>query len=677
MSSKIKILIVEDERIVGEDIKNSLETLGYYVSNILPSGEMVLAEIEKTPPDVILMDIVLDGKLSGIDVAEKIKDKHNIPVIYLTAYANKQIIEKAKFTEPYGYILKPFNILEIQSTLEMALYKFRMERKLKKRNIWISSVLGSIADGVIATDMQGRVTFINSIAEDLIGSRKEDIIHVSIEEVFDLVDENTNRAVKDYLSKLLKNENVDSSSWTAEMISKSGSQITIDCSIAPIINDKKNIQGVVVVFRDVTERKEMGFTLRARNLELGALNTIANEVNSTLDLKTIVNKALDEIMRIMDFSKGCAFIYNEDSSKVVVESFRNISKELSNALLFYHENKSSDYWRKLNKGNIQSFLTKEVLKENNYKFKKDPEESSLYWLIVPLKVKNQIIGSLNFLSEKLLSSQDFGYYFFTNVGNQIGVAAWNARLYERTKQTLIELKITQKKLVESEKLIGFGEMASCVVHEIGNPLGSISNSIQILQKKLDVDGNLKELMNIIDWETERLNKSVDQLRELYKQRRYEFEKNNLRDVVKRGLLIINKDFELVMGKDIEMHFSRNLPPVKIDSDAIQQVVFNLVKNALQASDKGEKVVVRVKRSTRDSKQYLALEVKDYGKGIPENDIDTIFEPYYTNKSKGMGLGMHVVKQNVEAHNGIIDIKSIKGAGTTVTVLIPINGADND
>ena len=677
VASKIRILIVEDESIVAEDIQNSLKSLGYDVSNIITSGEVVFKEIENNPPDVILMDIVLKGQLSGIDVAEEIKEKSDIPVIYLTAYANMQTLEKAKLTEPYGYMVKPFNIKELQSTLEMALYKSRMEKKLKRRNVWISSVLNSIADGVVATDKQGKITFVNSIAENLIGTKKNKIIGSSIEDILNLGDENTNKAVKNYLSKLLKNKKIDSLSWSANMISKNNFKIPVDSSIAPIITDNDAIEGVVVVFRDVSERKKMEFNLKARNLELEALNTIANRVSSTLDLKIIVNKALDEILRIMDFSKGCAFIYNEEGKALTVKVFRNISKELSKDLIFYHENKSSDFWDKLIKGNIQSFSTEEILKENNYKFKKKPVESSLYCLLVPLKVKNQIIGSLIFFSDKLLSSHDFGFYFFSNVGNQIGLGVWNARLYERTNQTLKQLKNTQEKLVESEKLVGFGEMASSVVHEIGNPLGSISNSIQILQKKLNVDGTMKELMNIIDWEAERLNKSVEQLRELSKQRSYNLQINDLSEIIKRGLLIINKDFELIKGKKIITYLSNNLPQTKLDSDAIQQVVFNLVKNSLQASEEGEKIEVKVNNLTRESEDYLIFEVKDYGKGIPENDIDLIFEPYYSNKSKGMGLGMHVVRQIVEAHNGIIEIQSKENIGTTVKVLIPVKGANDD
>jgi len=249
----------------------------------------------------------------------------------------------------------------------------------------------------------------------------------------------------------------------------------------------------------------------------------------------------------------------------------------------------------------------------------------------------------------------------------------NARLYEKTNQTLMELKVTQDKLVESEKLIGFGEMASSVVHEIGNPLGSISNSIQVLKKKLKVDPTMKELIDIIGWEAERLTKSVEQLRELSKQRSYDFTKNDLQDIVKRGLLIINKDFELVMGKNIKTRFSKNIPLSRLDSDAMQQVVFNLVKNALQASEEGGQIEVILKSPTKTNKKHLILEVKDYGTGISKKNIDSIFEPYFSTKSKGMGLGMYVVKKIVEAHHGTIKINSKENLGTTVTVTIPVKG----
>jgi diguanylate cyclase (GGDEF)-like protein len=126
-----KILITEDERIVAEDIKRTLKKFGYEVTGIVPSGEGVFAELEKYTPDLILMDINLKGSLNGMQVAQMVKKSHNIPIVYLTANADEKTMNTAKITEPFGYILKPFEERELHTIIEMAFYRFKIELQLR------------------------------------------------------------------------------------------------------------------------------------------------------------------------------------------------------------------------------------------------------------------------------------------------------------------------------------------------------------------------------------------------------------------------------------------------------------------------------------------------------------------------------------------------------------------
>ncbi len=121
----VTILIVEDERIVAEDIQKSLENLGYSVSAIVPSGEKAIQKAEEDNPDLVLMDIVLKGDMDGIEAAEQIYSHFNIPVVYLTAHADEKKLQRAKATESYGYLLKPFEDEELHTTIEMALHRHK------------------------------------------------------------------------------------------------------------------------------------------------------------------------------------------------------------------------------------------------------------------------------------------------------------------------------------------------------------------------------------------------------------------------------------------------------------------------------------------------------------------------------------------------------------------------
>lgn len=139
--AKIKILVVEDESIVAKDIQNSLKKLGYLVPNTVNSGEKAIEEIEDNRPDLVLMDIMLKGFMTGIDAANVIKERFGIPVIFLTAYADDNTLSKAKITEPYGYIIKPFKEKELQTTIEMALYKHEKDETIKKERDLYHSII--------------------------------------------------------------------------------------------------------------------------------------------------------------------------------------------------------------------------------------------------------------------------------------------------------------------------------------------------------------------------------------------------------------------------------------------------------------------------------------------------------------------------------------------------------
>ncbi|OGU29499.1 MAG: hypothetical protein A2057_14030 [Ignavibacteria bacterium GWA2_35_9] len=120
---KPKILIVEKERIIAIDIKNSLHRMGCEVMEILSSGEEVIRKVKEEKPDLILMEITLEGALDGIETAEIISSKYDIPVIYLTAYSDRETLQRAKITEPYGYLIRPFDSREIEIAIEMAFIK--------------------------------------------------------------------------------------------------------------------------------------------------------------------------------------------------------------------------------------------------------------------------------------------------------------------------------------------------------------------------------------------------------------------------------------------------------------------------------------------------------------------------------------------------------------------------
>jgi CheY-like chemotaxis protein len=131
--TEAKILVVEDENIVALEIKKRLQKLGYIVPSVASTGEDAISKVEGILPDLVLMDIMLKGEIDGIDAAGEIRKRFNIPVVYLTAYSDEETLQRAKLTEPYGYILKPFEENDLRTTIEIALYKHQILNGSKKK----------------------------------------------------------------------------------------------------------------------------------------------------------------------------------------------------------------------------------------------------------------------------------------------------------------------------------------------------------------------------------------------------------------------------------------------------------------------------------------------------------------------------------------------------------------
>lgn len=142
---KVRILVVEDEAIIARDLQRRLENQGYVVTSSVATGEDAIRKAETDSPDLVLMDIVLLGEMDGIEAAGQIRALFDIPVVYLTAYADERILERAKLTGPFGYILKPFDDRELRSVIEMAVYKSSVEKQLRKSNEFLTNVIESLS----------------------------------------------------------------------------------------------------------------------------------------------------------------------------------------------------------------------------------------------------------------------------------------------------------------------------------------------------------------------------------------------------------------------------------------------------------------------------------------------------------------------------------------------------
>lgn len=291
-----QIMVVEDESIIAEDIRAMLESLGYAVPAIAFSGEEAIRKAVETHPDLVLMDIVLKGKMDGVEAAEYLRTHQHIPVIYVTAYADDKTLRRAKITEPFGYILKPLDERALYTAIELALYKHGMEQKVKESEQWLATTLGSIGDAVLATDAHGCVSFMNAMAEALTGWRQDEALGRAVTEVLPVIDGEMPMS-RDHpaLRALQEGVAIDFASYDLSFQAKDGSERAIDDSAAPIRDAHGRLLGAVVVFRDVTERRQLQEQLvQVQKMEaIGRMaGRIAHDFNNLLTIISLYSELM-------------------------------------------------------------------------------------------------------------------------------------------------------------------------------------------------------------------------------------------------------------------------------------------------------------------------------------------------------------------------------------------------
>ncbi|WP_424359628.1 response regulator [Methanocella sp. MCL-LM] len=251
-----RILIVEDEAIVLLDIRSRLAGLGYSVVGTASTGEEAIVKANATRPDAILMDIGLKGSIDGISAAEAIRKTQDTPIIYLTANSDITTLQRAKITGPFGYVLKPFDERELRVTIEMALYKHRMDRDLYDARQWLKVTLRNIDEGVITSDDSGAVKFMNTAAEELTGWELKDAAGKDVHSIF----------------RLEQPEEIHASgSSQASLLSKEGGRMPIDYMLVPIEDDWGRVMGTVAIFKDMTKQKQAEQKLSRAEEQLCAL----------------------------------------------------------------------------------------------------------------------------------------------------------------------------------------------------------------------------------------------------------------------------------------------------------------------------------------------------------------------------------------------------------------------
>jgi PAS domain S-box-containing protein len=630
-----RILVVEDESIVAMDVQDRLAELGYEVIGLADRAEDALYLAATEHPDLVLMDIRLKGKLDGIAAAERIRERWGTPVIYLTAFSEDSTLQRAKITEPFGYIIKPFEDREIQAAIEMALYKHQAERSLRESERRYATTLKSIGDGVIATDPAGRVTFMNPVAERLTGWPMGEAKGRPLPEVFQIAREETRQIVEDPVAKVLRELRIVGLANHTVLIARNGREIPIDDCAAPILDDFGVLTGTVLVFQDVTDRRQRESALRESEERLRLSLLAANQGFWDLNVQTGEVVVSAEYARMLGYDPAS---FRETNAAWLDRLHPDDLEQVCRTYEDYVAGRLSDY---------------------RVEFRQRTASGDWKWILA--------------LGKIVAWDKD---------GKPLRMMGTHTDIHDR-KQAEADRMEMERRLLHAQKLESLGVLAGGIAHDFNNLLMAIVGYADLALLEVSplspARPSLEEIINAS-------HRAADLCRQMlaYSGRgRFVMERLQMGEVVREMTHMLKTCISKKVLLNLDL--AEDLPPVDGDPAQIRQVLMNLVINASEAI--GEKSgVVTISTGARycDAEclrgtlldeslpegLYVSLEVSDTGCGMDRETQARIFEPFFTTKFTGRGLGMSAVLGIVRGHRGILKVYSEPGKGTVFRLFFP-------
>ena len=285
-----------------------------------------------------------------------------------------------------------------------------------------------------------------------------------------------------------------------------------------------------------------------------------------------------------------------------------------------------------------------------------------------ITLREEIVGLLwvAYRTAKTFSPEDVD--LLERMARQAAIAMENARLYQELKASNAEIVAAQEQLVHQTRMAAIGEISAAVAHEARNPLGAISNCVQMLRANSTLTGEDDELLKIVHTETQRLNEIVSDFLAFGRPKPPQFQPVEIHELVETTLALLRRDDRWPTAITVITKFDPVLPMLHADRDQLRQVLWNLFLNAAQAmGDNGE---LRVETSSRGDMAEIL--VQDTGPGITSSHLPRIFEPFFTTRAGGTGLGLAIVRRIVEEHSGQIRVDSETGVGTCFVLTLPID-----
>ena len=628
------ILIVEDEAIVALDLRLQLQELGYQVVGVAASGEAALALAARHLPQLILMDVRLQGPMDGIATAEAILRRHHIPLIFLTSHSDDDTVQRAALTGPYGYLTKPYQIKELRAGIEVALTKARLERQLREADRWFAHTLRCVSDGVVVTHTDGSVRFINPAAEALTGWALDDAAGRPVDEVVQLRPAPgappTWGSALGLVTAVMQSDRPAPLDHGVPISARDQAERRVDIAAGPVDDEDGRRLGAVLVLRDCMPRI-------AQEAQLRASEALFRNAFEYAPLG----------MALVAFS-GEFMLVNDALCSLLGRGRAELQQARQDALTLpadqAHERQRLQELANSGSGVVQ--FEKRYLRGAGL---------APVWVLVSVSVIREGLTPACHL------------YQVHDLSDQKAAAEHLAALAEE------RLRRQASELANASK----GEFLNRVSHEMRTPLNAVMGFAQLL--KLQTAGTSRETINQYAGHIHAAGKHLlglvtdllDLNRAAEGQLRLQASPTALGAIVEEALHLVQFEAQaqgIALEPDIEAALT-----VMAEPQRLRQVLVNLLSNAIKYNHRGGKVQLAVSALNATTARLV---VQDNGIGMTAEQQQRLFQPFERlgaerTSTPGTGLGLVIARSLIREMGGQLALTSAPEVGTTVTLTLPL------
>jgi PAS domain S-box-containing protein len=656
LMSASTVLIVEDERLVALDLARTVTRFGYQVAGSASNAADAIEMTINLKPDIVLLDIFLDGDMDGIEAAETIRTRCDIPFIFITASSDPKTLARAKVTQPYGYIIKPFEENAVYTAIETALYKSQAERDVSKGREWLETILRGINEGVITVDLTGNVTYMNLSAEKMLGIPFSFAAGKNKDVLFTITkgDEMSRFRVEEGMQK----DTIMVTCPRCSLETPAGKRMDIELTNSIISGPKGHLEGIVLVLKDMSEHVKYE----------RVLEKAAEEWKNTFDAISSGIALIDydgDILRCnLAFSQIASCFIKDCIGEKFYSYFKpDAKKDYSPEEIFKITSEKKTLQRTLFR---QSDIWYDVVVDPI--FNKGGDFLGGIFIVSDVTERVRIEGEL----EK-------------HRRNLEGLVRSRTLELEKTNAILTEeisiRRVMQNQLVLAKETAenaskAKSEFLANMSHELRTPLNSIIGFAKVMKMGVDPADSEKYLANIVT-SGEHLLKLINDILDSAKMEagKISVKKERINAVAQIissiEIVKVQADKKKQSLKFIDMCKGQCF--VSADSKRFQQIMLNLLSNAIKFTGEGGSVQVKCSQSNT----MVCISVTDSGIGIKEKNLYDIFKKFsqiaspFVKENQGTGLGLSITKSLIEVHGGELTVQSEFGKGSTFTFTIPV------